>query len=302
MKTVINIAFAFDKNYWTQFCAVVHSVLTSQTSVVHLHLIAPDTTIEQKTALKEYVKEYRGEVNFYDVTRELVDGFVVMNKWSHAVYYKLFFPLLVAGRVERLLYIDVDTIVLNPLDELFKTDLKGHSIGAVYDNYVKQQPLIGVSEGEYFNSGVMLIDVESWNSKQVSQKSADYLRDFPDRIRFVDQCALNAVLKHDWYRLSFHYNLLYSYLPDTYAVPKSAYLRDKYIIHFTLQRPWEFLTQNRFSYLYRRNVNQTPLLSRRFKYQDFTFSKIPAYLKTRLHFFYSESPMLQMLRRSLKMS
>ena len=47
-------------------------------------------------------------------------------------------------------------------------NIDNYVIGAIYDNYVKTQELIGITEeGQYFNSGVLLIDVKKWIEQNV---------------------------------------------------------------------------------------------------------------------------------------
>jgi lipopolysaccharide biosynthesis glycosyltransferase len=87
-------------------------------------------------------------------------------------------------------------------------------VAAVYDNYVKSQPLLGIfDEGEYFNSGMLLIDVEKWREQNISEKVMEYLLKYPERIKFVDQCGLNAVLNGNWMKLPARFNRIFTYLP-----------------------------------------------------------------------------------------
>jgi lipopolysaccharide biosynthesis glycosyltransferase len=237
------------------------------------------------------------------VDKNLVEKFVLRDQWTSAAYYRLFFSSLLPVNIERLLYLDCDTLVINPLTELFQLPLDGHPVGAVYDNYVKTQPAIGIfEEGEYFNSGVLLMDLAKWRQQAISEKTFAYLTSYPDRIRYVDQCALNAVLKRNWRKLDFRFNLMYSALPEPLdQLQMKKYLKEVTIIHFTLQRPWQMLCRNRLRFLY---FHYLPHSGSRFffwnYYSDFKMRKIPEWLRIRAIEFYFDTPFIQRIWRSFQ--
>ncbi len=114
------------------------------------------------------------------------------------------------GVGERLLYLDVDLIVLGDLRPLFEMSLDGHPCAACADPLVGRSPRTltpGLPPGAaYFNAGVMLIDVASWMRNRISERSLQFLQQNPDQCRFADQDALNATLAGDFALLDERYN------------------------------------------------------------------------------------------------
>ena len=53
---------------------------------------------------------------------------------SYAANMRLFLDEVLDESVDKVLYLDADTIVNNQLDELIKIDLKGKTIGMVLDS------------------------------------------------------------------------------------------------------------------------------------------------------------------------
>jgi lipopolysaccharide biosynthesis glycosyltransferase len=297
-----HLGIAFDQNYLDQFYALITSVFRSNQGVpITIHAIATGIPAADQARVEAYVQAHQSTINFYQIDQKLVSRFVLGSKWTAAVYYRLFFPFLVPENVEQLLYIDTDTLVVGSLREFEQIELGLHPVAAVYDNWVKTQPLIGITEeGEYFNSGVLYMDIAEWKRQRISEQAFDYLLHYPERIKYVDQCALNAVLRNNWKKVDSRFNTLYSYIPET--LPRQefeTFLVDKIILHFTLERPWTMLCQNRFRYLYSQYLQQSPS-TKKSPYTDFALSKVPHFIRLRLRELYIDNPALGHQWRKLK--
>jgi lipopolysaccharide biosynthesis glycosyltransferase len=301
----IHLAIAFDVNYLHPFSALLCSILeNNKPGQIHIHTIATAISDLEIKALKEYVEKNGACILFYQIDESIVKRFVLTDKWTHAVYYRLLFPLLVNESVERLLYLDCDTIVLKDLNGFYQLDLAQYPVAAVYDNYVKKQALLGITEeGHYFNSGVMLIDVKKWREKKISELAMEYLLAHSERIKFVDQCALNAVLQSNWKRIDSRFNLMYSYVPSALSKQQLAiFLNDIVVVHFTLQRPWNMLCKNRLGFLYFYYLKKSLFGGDAKRYNDFSVTKIPSYLKIRLTNLYFDLPFLSRFWKQTKKS
>lgn len=300
----IHVGISFDQNYFNQFGALSSSIFDSKKiqDKIHFHIITPDLTEEQKKKLTKYVHKHKCLINFYTIDFELTKQFITTGKWTSAVYYRLFFSIILKNKCDRILYLDSDTIVVNSLQPLFDIELNNYPVAAVYDNYVKTQPLLGIEkEGEYFNSGVLLIDINKWNEQKISEKAFNFLQQNPEKIKFVDQCALNGVLRNNWLQIEPSNNLMYSYLP--WKLPRreqTEYLKDKIVIHYTLERPWNMLCRNPLRELYHEHLANFPIKKQTNKYTDFSFNKIIPWLKIRAFEFYTNSPLLGKLNEKIK--
>jgi lipopolysaccharide biosynthesis glycosyltransferase len=126
-------------------------------------------------------------------------------------YARLLIPYIFQKTVSRILYLDADILVLGDLRPLWSTDLHGAILGAVPDRWAERiklrepglesVPLVR----EYFNAGVLLVDLNRWRDEQVSEKALKYLARHPQS-PFSDQDALNAVCDGYWARLNPRWN------------------------------------------------------------------------------------------------
>ncbi|WP_420174900.1 glycosyltransferase family 8 protein [Luteococcus sp. OSA5] len=140
----------------------------------------------------------------------------VSGHYTRAVYVPLLLPKVLPKSVNRTIYLDCDTLVLGSLDELWGMDLGGRGIAAVRDRYVQNiSSRFGVSfwrelgicpELRYFNSGVMLVDVQLWRRESVTERARVLLEHFDNDIEQHDQEVLNALFAGNWLELSDEWN------------------------------------------------------------------------------------------------
>ncbi len=151
-------------------------------------------------------------------------------------YARLYIPHFLPKNVSRAIYLDVDTIVLKDISELWNMDLAGYPIGAVADRSaivsspwggIKNYKELGLdADTPYFNSGLMLIDIEKWRAMDATNAVIQCSIQNKKHITFADQYGLNVVFANNWRHLPKEWN--------TYA---QSPLEDPALIHFTGMKP-----------------------------------------------------------------
>ena len=148
---------------------------------------------------------------------ELDAGSFPVTRWiSPAAYLRLSIGESVTD-ARRALYLDCDLIVLQDISELFALvpDVPIAAVRDLANPTLSCGPAIpGYEElgimgsREYFNSGVMLFDLESWRAEDLGRRCARFLTEHPEHTEFWDQCALNVVVADRWVRLPLEYNAI----------------------------------------------------------------------------------------------
>ena len=161
-----------------------------------------------------------------------------------ATYLRLLVPSEVAGRYRRVLYLDSDMLPLGGgLDELLGAELHGAALGAVRDNQQWRTPARQVVEfrratlpaAPYFNAGLLLIDVERFNSERILDRTIALMRSRPDLTMRHDQSLLNLVQYRRWTELSPVWNWQFSWATRFFAG-----LAEPRLLHFIGPRkPWK---------------------------------------------------------------
>lgn len=195
--------------------------------------------------------------------------------WNEVILARLLIDRLLPEEVERVLYLDGDTIVRGSLSALWETDLQGKVIGAVSEptvNHGRKNGLVSVDQ-PYYNSGVLLIDLHRWREEKTGQRILDYYRQKGGNLFAPDQDAINGALAGEIYTLSPAYNYFnvfwhYSYRSLVRISSPTPYLpkeevekakADPRIIHYLgEERPWRRGNRHRYRKDYRKYLGMTP--------------------------------------------
>lgn len=194
MTPTPHVALATDHRYARHAAAVVLSTARSDAAAVVHVLLAPDVTAADRERLRATAP---GRVELHDVDEREVRGLPTTARLGLVMWYRLLLPSLLPD-VDRVLYVDADTMVVAPLDDLFTTDMRGAHLGAV-DNVMEPSrrghaAAIGLPPGTaYFNSGVLLLDLAGMRRDHVVDRVVELARGRADLAAFPDQDALNLV-------------------------------------------------------------------------------------------------------------
>lgn len=140
---------------------------------------------------------------------------------SLAALFKFFLPALLPD-LSRVVYIDSDVLVLDDLSPLWETCLDGVYAGVVkdsqsvvgWDNHLKW---LGFRHEAYFNSGVMLLNLDLMRRDGIPARLMDYR--IRGRNRFMDQDALNVVFGDRVKYLPMRWNCL-NWLFNSCTIPQ----------------------------------------------------------------------------------
>lgn len=175
---------------------------------------------------------------------------------SIATYAKLFIATVLPANINRILYIDSDTMIRGSLLPLWNENLGGKPVGAVAITMSTLQKHANLMDGKdmYVNSGVMLIDLKLWKRLNIEEKCVNFILFFEGKMNTPDERVVNGVL-HDGYIKPIHpkYNYFFDNSFGRYSrnqrfvkqiYSKSIFTEadeDPVIIHFTGEkgiRPW----------------------------------------------------------------
>ena len=252
----IHVALAFDRNYMVPFLITLTSIFANKKkSRIIIHAVTSDVNENEKSHIKNYIKDHSCDIFFYDILNYNLEKLSLPadTHFTRAIYYRLFIPLIIPKEIEKIIYLDTDTIVIGDLWDLYDKDIGRFPLGAALDNQMDARPELGIySKGAYFNSGVLLINTKLWKSNHITKKTVKYLsKNNGQKIRFGDQDALNFILKNNWFPLDQKWNVMKVDIPKLPQKGYEIFLKDKIVIHYNDRfKPWQISSENQLKYLY----------------------------------------------------
>lgn len=274
----MNILYTFNDKFVPQVAAAITSVCENNKDIedICFYLMVLNVTKENKEKLEAYIHSYNREVYFIELKdiNQYFDFSFDTTGWSPIVLARLLIDRLLPDSVQRILYLDGDTIVRGSLKELWDTDLRGCAIGASLEpTYAHDKKgLIGLKGMPYYNAGVLLIDLANWRNNNVGEKIISFYSSYNGRLFSNDQDAINGSQKGKIYTLSPKYNYYnifdqypYSFLSrlcDYSYVDKEMFdeaRENPVIVHYLgEERPWRIGNHHRFKSDYDQYLNMTP--------------------------------------------
>ena len=171
-----------------------------------------------KERLSGIASQYGRRISYLNA-KAVTDGarqeFPHLKGWrgSMAPNAKPFVDQIFPPYVERLLFIDADTVVAGSLSELQRLDMGGAVMGAIPLNWTSNDIRKGRLElysgnQVYFNSGVLLFNLVAWRRENCHQLIKDTLHK-KKRLKWPDQTLLNNAIPQ---RLILSLPLKYNYV------------------------------------------------------------------------------------------
>lgn len=136
----------------------------------------------------------------------------VNNSYPINTYIRILIPYFIPNSIEKVIFFDVDMIMLNDISKLWKIDIGDNIIGAVSDtigpvkktieNGIENYKELGLNpKEEYFNAGLQIINTRKWLDNNIPQKTFDIINNNKKYAALGDQYGLNIALIGNWYKI-----------------------------------------------------------------------------------------------------
>ncbi len=276
----MDVVFASNDNYARHLAVAMYSLMDHNQVAerIRIFILSVDISRENQEKLSAVVRRFTREIIFIPMgnLKEKFPYDIETGGFDISTMSRLFIGTMLPEDVERVLYLDCDTVVLGSLKKLWNLDLHGKIMGAVLEPtiYNSLKPALGLRENDpYFNAGVLLIDLKNWRKKHIEAQILSFYQKLGGQTFGCDQDLLNGTLKGKIRVLSprynfftnyryFRYNALAKHSPSYAVVPKKAFIQAKkhpLILHFAGdERPWKAGNLNHYRKAYEQYLAMTP--------------------------------------------
>jgi lipopolysaccharide biosynthesis glycosyltransferase len=251
-RSPIHIAITLNKMYLIPACVMLVSLFENNPlNSFHIHIIT-DFNSGRSSLLHYTIKKYKNTFTHYTLSDEFLKTIRHLKLTEHAQlanYYRLFLSVLLDESIQKVLYLDADLIICSDISPVYNLDLTKKALGAVSSDNKKLRAKLNIPDPyEYFNSGVLLINLHYFREQHLVDKFLMYIGQHTDKITYWDQDVLNALLFDQRVSIGKEWNV------DELTYTTSS-LPSVNIIHYTgSHKPWHY------------NYNTHPLKKEYFKY------------------------------------
>jgi lipopolysaccharide biosynthesis glycosyltransferase len=193
----IAVAYSLNNKYTYQTLVSMISILenSSRYTFYTFYLLVEKNIFEKQNKEKftHLEKKYdRCKVIILELTNEnLLNARV--DRYPITAYYRLLLAKLIP-HVNRIIYLDGDTLVFTDLTEMINLDMNNNIILGFVDQSYKKAEKFGFKTYKYINSGVLLIDLQKIRKENISQKFFDFIDNNKNKLKQEDQTVINIVL------------------------------------------------------------------------------------------------------------
>ena len=209
----IPIFLASDDNYAKFLNISMLSILYNTNSFIDFYILDDNiVNFHKEQIIKSLNKNFSNftiqfisiNVNEYFKNMNITPNYPTLNIYSRFLISDL------KKEINKAIYIDCDTIILDDISKLYYEKLNPYIIGAVPEHpynmdLINLRNNIQSSKNHlYFNSGVLLIDCKKWREKNITKS---ILKIKLNKYLCPDQDLLNKYFDNDYKVLSYKYNL-----------------------------------------------------------------------------------------------
>ena len=274
---VMPIVTVVDDNYILPLNVLLISMKEhkSKDSFYEINIIANRISNINKQKIK-LLEDSDFKVNFIDMVENFYEKYNIPEAEikdlpaTQTSLYKFLIPQIFT-KYNKILYLDCDILILTDLKVLFNIDISKRFAAVGFDSLQFLKPShnnrIHSINKTYFNTGVMLLNLEKMREDNVVNSLIEYRKNGTNY--FMDQDAFNVVFNDNIIFLPFYYNMDYTTLKKfTYTELRKNYHLGKYkrleilyrrgkILHFAgREKPWEYDLKY-FSDLYKKYLDKT---------------------------------------------
>ena len=237
----IPIFLASDNNYAPFVATTMASILDNTNSFIDFYILDSginDENQEKICSLKNQFQNFNIEFIKIDTENEFKN--IRYKNLSHitlSTFNRFLIPKL-KPNFEKIIYLDLDIIVLSDIKELYEINLDNYALGAAWSKKRKlynidTKDLMELSDNyKYFNAGVLLLNNKKWIENDILMKLFEIAQKYGDKVLHADETLLNKYFDNNYKILDIKFNYL------DYDVINSPEVKP-IIRHFaTPMKPW----------------------------------------------------------------
>jgi len=207
----MHILYTLNDKFVPQVAAWVCSICeNNKWEKINFHIISSWITEKNQNEMRKLAKKYDNELFVYELKplEEYFDFNFDTNWRNPIVLARLLVDKILPNTIDKLLYLDGDTVVRWSLKELWETEMWDKTIWMSIEptEDKTRKDALWLHDYPYCNAGVLLINMKRFREIKAWKTIIDYYREHDWQLFANDQDAINASMKDEIYILPPKYN------------------------------------------------------------------------------------------------
>ena len=246
----IPVFLSADDNYAPFVATTIASICDNTESFVDFYILDGGISEENQEKICELKKIFSNfSIEFIQINPEKEFSSINYSNVDYisiSTYNRFLIPKL-KPELGKVLYLDVEIVVLGNIEELYNVDLENYALGAAWDESrvlynTDTKDLMDLSDNyKYFNAGILLIDIQKWNNDKIVERLFEIEKEYGKNVLHADETLLNKYFDSNYKIFDIEFNY------TDYDVFNSPNKKPK-IRHFASAiKPWNanFLLRNK---------------------------------------------------------
>lgn len=260
----IAIIVACDDHYVVLLAALLKSIEFHHKTSENIVVFIVEDGISAKNQKKLTSSLDKGKINLLWISMDDAipeDMHIPFDRSSYPknIHTRIFIPHFIPDRFDKIIYLDVDMILMRDISDLWNVDLGDNMLAAVMDPRLKvfsnswggilnYKELGFAPDTKYFNTGILVINNKKWREENSAATVVKCIADNEKFANYPDQYGINIVMANRWIELDPRWN----WFADTAC-------DDPFLIHFIGRKPMYQTYDNReeFKKIFYEHLNQT---------------------------------------------
>lgn len=255
----ITVVVVCDNHYMILLAALLKSIEVNHhtNEYIDVYVVQDKVSKRNQKKLELSINPTKIGIKWVKIKDTIPEGIsfpLVKNSYPLNTYVRLFIPHFIPKPIERVLFLDVDMVMLEDISKLWNINIGDKIIGAALDlgaltigTGVKNYKELNMDPDEkYFNAGLQLINTQKWREENITEKTINAINEGREFALLGDQYGLNISLYKKWFELDPLWNQFCCY---DHPIP--------YLIHYFGRKPIYKTYENHFQEVFYSYLNQT---------------------------------------------
>lgn len=259
------LLFSIDHSFAEQLQTTLYSIFMNSSQSFDIYILHTDLSEEIQRFLESFCGRYGSDISFISIPESYFSDAPSSSRYPKAIYYRLLAHEFLPKDLTKILYLDADILCINDLTSIFNYDLGSylyagcsHPSMTGMSRAMNKLRLKTYGNDGYFNSGVLLINLDQVRKIVDKQAIYTFIKDNEKQLVLPDQDILNGLYGHLIYALDdqiWNYDVRYThtyYLMSNKQTTLDWMMQHTVFLHFCgKEKPWDHHYEEKFAALYK---------------------------------------------------